>query len=113
MTETFPKAHRLRFRRQFLRVQRRGRRFDGQHMFLFVARDRAKGRRFGFTVSKKVGKAVTRNQVRRRLREVVRMHRSLFPMGFHYVIVARPKAAKTTFQLLKQDLLQIAQRVSS
>ena len=113
MTERFPKARRLRFRRQFLRVQRRGRRLDGHQLFLFVARDRFRGQRFGFTVSKKVGKAVIRNRVRRRLREVVRTHRGFFPTGFHYVIVARPGAATIEFERLKDDLLQLAQKVSS
>ncbi|MBM65946.1 MAG: ribonuclease P protein component [Myxococcales bacterium] len=111
MTATFPKARRLRFRRQFLRVQRRGRRLDGNKLFLFVARDRAKGQRFGFTVSKKVGKAVIRNRVRRRLREVVRTHRAVFPTGFHYVIIARPGAADAEFGALENDLLQLAKKV--
>jgi len=93
-------------------VQRRGRRLDGNMLLLFVARDRARGQRFGFTVSRKVGKAVIRNRVRRRLRELVRTHSDTFPRGFHYVVIARPGAAEADFPALKDDLLRLAKKVS-
>ncbi len=57
--------------------------------------------RVGIVVSKKVGKAVVRNKVRRRLREIVRrMH--LPPAEI--MIIARPEAAQASFQELARDL---------
>ena len=51
--------------------------------------------RFGFTVSKKVGNAVERNRVRRRLREIVRLNAVMAPRSGHdYVLIGR-KAALT------------------
>ena len=47
--------------------------------------------RVGITVSKKLGKAVIRNRVRRRLREVYRLNEGLFTPGYDIVIVARSK----------------------
>ena len=73
-----------------------------------MASHRPSYRRFGFTVSKKVGGAVVRNKVRRRLREIVRLNRAAFPSGRCYVIVARPGAATATFNTLHHDLLAIA-----
>jgi ribonuclease P protein component len=75
---------------------------------MFMAPHRSSLRRFGFTVSKKVGGAVVRNGVRRRLREIVRLNQSAFPPGRCYVIVARPEAATATFTALHDDLLGIA-----
>jgi ribonuclease P protein component len=58
--------------------------------------------RFAFSVSKRVGKAVVRNKVRRRLREIVRSQ----PLveGFDVVIAARPQAAQTDFWALKAEV---------
>ena len=61
--------------------------------------------RFGFTVSKKVGNAVERNRVRRRLREIVRLHRSRIALqpGHDYVLVGRRAALALPFERLMQD----------
>ena len=49
--------------------------------------------RFGFTVSKKVGTAVERNRVRRRLRDIVRRHAALATLAGHdYVLIGRRAA---------------------
>lgn len=64
--------------------------------------------RFGYSVSKRVGKAVVRNKVRRRLREIAR---SLGPNeGFDVVIAARPAAAAADFQSLKAEVALLFKR---
>lgn len=61
--------------------------------------------RFGFTATKKLGNAVTRNRIRRRLKEVVRL---VAPgqarVGCDYVLIAREAAATRPFAALEQDL---------
>ena len=69
------------------------------------------GSRFGFTVSKKVGKAVVRNRVRRRLKAAAR---ELLPMaraGYDYVVIARPSAIERPYADLKADLALAMTRV--
>src|SRR4029077_3527135 len=57
--------------------------------------------RFGFTASKKVGSAVERNRVRRRLREIVRRHAALLPeTGHDYVLIGRRTALQAPFDLM-------------
>jgi ribonuclease P protein component len=67
--------------------------------------------RIGFTVSKKVGNAVTRNRAKRRLRVLARM---IIPdyaqTGFDYVLIGRPETPKRCFELLKSDLLAAMRR---
>lgn len=68
--------------------------------------------RFGYTVSKKVGGAVERNRIRRRLRALTA---GLSPgetrAGFDYVLIARSAAIKRAFGDLKSDLAQALARV--
>src|ERR1051325_1656420 len=60
--------------------------------------------RVGFTVSKKVGNAVERNRVRRRLREIVRLSDAArFQPGNDYVLVGRRAALKAPFARLSED----------
>jgi ribonuclease P protein component len=65
------------------------------------------GPRFGFTVTKKLGGAVVRNRIRRRLKEALR---SLEPAGalpgHDYVLIARAGAYDVSFERLKQDLVR-------
>jgi len=64
--------------------------------------------RCGYTIPKRVGKAVTRNRVRRRLREVLR----ILPLtpGYDVVVSVRPEAAKSSFHDLKAELTLLLRR---
>jgi ribonuclease P protein component len=69
------------------------------------ARDDAGPARFGYTVSKKVGNAVERNRVRRRLREVVRQIAALPPDDGHdYVLIGRRASLELPFARMSADL---------
>ncbi len=68
--------------------------------------------RFGFTVTKKIGGAVVRNRVRRRLRALTAgLDPAQVRPGFDYVLIARPGAIGRTFPDLKADLQQALMRV--
>lgn len=68
--------------------------------------------RVGFTVSKKVGNAVVRNRVRRRLRVAVgALGPAQMRPGCDYVVIARARAADCAYQDLKAELEQALQRV--
>jgi ribonuclease P protein component len=68
--------------------------------------------RVGFTVSKKVGNAVERNRVRRRLREIVRLSdASRFRPGNDYVLVGRRAALDEPFARLIEDFSRALERI--
>ena len=102
---------RLKKRSEYLHVQGKGRRFKGRHLVLLVApRDGAQQARIGFTVSRKVGNAVIRNRVRRRLKEAIRAHEEALCPGCDHVIIAFSTAATSPFRVLVGDLLETLER---
>lgn len=92
------RQNRLGPNRQFNYVYRRGKKVSCREFGLLYVRSKEK--RVGFSVSKKVGVAVVRNRLKRRLREAVRPYLPQMKNGL-YVFVARPQAAEITFQELQ------------
>lgn len=79
-------------------------------LVLYARKNRLGINRVGITVSKKLGKAVIRNRVRRRIREVYRLNEAQFLPGWDIVIVARSRAVEISFQRLTQSLLSLSEK---
>lgn len=95
------KRYRLKKNKAFQYVYHRGKSAGCHDLVMLHAK--GKGVKVGFSVSKKVGNAVTRNLVKRRLRECFRPYLGDVKSGL-YIVVARPSAAKATFQSLQKDV---------
>ncbi|MFN0064188.1 MAG: ribonuclease P protein component [Myxococcaceae bacterium] len=96
MSQRFPKALRLRKRREFLKVQEGGVKISsGPLLALALARKDALPTRLGITVSTKVGPAVLRTRLRRKIREWFRKAREELPGGLDLLVIARKSAADT------------------
>lgn len=67
--------------------------------------------RLGLSVSKKVGGAVKRNKVRRRLKEIFRSSAESLPGGADFVISALPSAAEASFEELNDEFLRSLRRL--
>jgi ribonuclease P protein component len=79
-------------------------------LVLYARKNRTSTNRVGITVSKKLGHAVVRNRVRRRLREVYRLNEDRFAPGWDIVVVARTKAVHADFETLTKAYLQLAEK---
>ena len=101
------RRYRLQKNRAFQYVYRKGHSAACRDLVMLLAPGRQL--KVGFSVSKKVGKAVVRNRVKRRLRECFRPHLGDVKPGL-YVIVARPSAAKATFADLQKDVLYLLEK---
>ncbi|MGE0545303.1 MAG: ribonuclease P protein component [Dehalococcoidia bacterium] len=96
------REQRLRRERDFTAVYQRGRSWSNRLLAVRTLPAAQPQSRFGFAVGKRVGGAVIRNRVKRRLRELVR---GLEPApGWDVVIVARPDAAAADFDQLRSAL---------
>lgn len=79
-------------------------------MVLYARRNRLGCNRVGVTVSKKLGIAVVRNRVRRRLREVYRLNEARFLPGWDIVVVARSQCVDASFENLTKAYLSLAEK---
>jgi ribonuclease P protein component len=80
------------------------------YLVLYARPNRTGGNRVGLTVSKKLGCAVVRNRVRRRLREVYRLNEDRFLPGWDIVVVARSRCISAEFGKLTQAYLSLAEK---
>ncbi len=95
----------LKTNNDFRRVYRKGTSAVRPCVVVYARRAGQRANRLGFTVTAKVGKAHTRNRVRRRLREIYRLHESGLRPGYDMVVVARPRAAEVTYKRLETEFL--------
>ena len=77
-------------------------------LVLYARKNRSATNRVGVTVSKKLGGAVVRNRVRRRLREVYRLNETRFAPGWDIVVVARSRSITADFSKLTDSYLALA-----
>lgn len=66
--------------------------------------------RFGFSVSKRIGGAVVRNRVRRRLKEIMRLRRHAIASGWDVVLIARPPIAEAEFRQIEAAVERLLQQ---
>lgn len=103
--EGFGRHHRLRRRKEFLRCYQQGRKRHGSLASLHVYLNEGLGPRLGMTVSRKVGKAVVRQKVKRRIREIYRRwpRRQELP-SLDVVVHLKPAVAAASFEELRREL---------
>lgn len=105
--ERFSRAVRLGSNRNYRYVYRKGKSYPSRNLTLVYLKGR--GVRVGFSVSSKVGNAVTRNHLRRLMREDVRKMLHTMKYG-RYIFVARPSAKGIAHEKLTQEITHVVER---
>jgi len=108
---TLPKAARLTRRVEFTAVREQGRSLHGRLMILSaLATSGTAGARIGIITTRRAGSAVERSRMRRRLREIFRLHRRLLPAGLWMVVVPRRAAVDAAYDTLVGEWLSLSRR---
>jgi ribonuclease P protein component len=103
----FPKNFRLLRRAEFRRVYEQGQRRSASLCTVFLLSNGLENSRLGITVTGKVGKAVMRNRIKRRMREIFRTHRLEIAPGWDIVVNPRAQAAEAHFEKLTREFLRL------
>jgi ribonuclease P protein component len=88
-------------------VYRNGKRRSSSHFTVFLKANDLPQSRFGFSIKRALGGAVVRNRMRRRIREVVRLHRQEISAGWDFVIHPKANVQSAAFAALESDLLRL------
>ena len=105
--QAFPKEYRLLRRSEFRLVYEAGQRRSGSLGAVFFRPNGLALTRLGITIPAKLGGAVLRNRMRRRVREVFRLNRLSIPVGWDIVVNPREGAATVEFSRLAQEMLRL------
>ncbi|MDR3588730.1 MAG: ribonuclease P protein component [Negativicutes bacterium] len=90
---TLPKQGRLRKNKDFQAVYRMGKSYANRQLVLYILPRKNGQRLVGFAAGKRLGNAVTRNRVKRLLRETYRLYQHRLATGFDLIIVGRQTIA--------------------
>jgi ribonuclease P protein component len=96
---------------EFRRLYSKGKSASTPILVVYCRRNGRDYNQIGITVSNKIGKAVHRNRVRRRLREIYRTNEAKLLRGFDIVMVARVRSRYTTYWELEKAFLTACEKL--
>ena len=105
--QEYPRGARIVRKADFDAVYRNGKRRSSSHFTVFLKANDLPQSRFGFSIKRALGGAVARNRIRRRIREVVRLHREEISAGWDFVIHPKANVESAAFAALENDLVRL------
>ena len=96
---------------EFRRLYSKGKSVASQYIVIYAKHNNQPSNRIGITVSKKVGGAVQRNRVRRRLKEIYRLNEDKLNTGYDIVFVARVNSRYAKYRELENSVLSLCKKL--
>lgn len=96
---------------EFRRIYAKGKSGVSSCLVVYCRPNKRDHNRLGVTVSAKLGHAVVRNRIRRRLREIYRLSQPKMKQGFDIILVARSRAVTATYQDLERAYFRMCEKL--
>jgi ribonuclease P protein component len=107
------KKYRLSKRDDYNKVYRYGSSSANKQLVIyFMSQPKIDHFRLGLSVSKKIGNAVTRNRVRRMIKEIARLHKLSIKNQMDYIFIARNPTATISYQELERSVIHLFRKNS-
>ncbi len=97
------KKRRLTKNRYFQYMYKKGNKLNSNHMYIIYLPTKYRPNRYGFVVTNKIGKAVKRNLIKRRLRSIVEEMLSSINSSNNYIVVAKEGICDLSYLELKKE----------
>lgn len=104
------KEHRLTKNKHFQYIYRKGRAEHSKFLTLIFVKTKTKPFKAGFSVSKKIGKSVVRNKVKRRLRASFNLLQNKFNWNFNYIFIAKKGIENIGFIEIKTEMEKLLKK---
>lgn len=104
------RRYRVRTDKRFQEIRRQGRSFANQLLVLCALPNELPYSRFGFTVNSRIGNAVRRNRIKRRLREIMRLQQDTLQPGWDIVLIARQPIRSAGYQEMETACARLLRR---
>ncbi len=101
------KKIRLRRNQDYKKVYAKGKPFKNRNFVLIVMFNRLNHPRVGFSITKKMGNAVIRNRLKRKLREIVRLNRTKITKPMDYIVIPRQNTLDLDYLKLESQLMHV------
>lgn len=98
--------------KDFKEVYNKGNSVVDRFLVLYILPNNRQENRFGLSVGKKVGKAVTRNRYKRILRELCRINIDRIENGYDCVIIARPRVLEADYKILEKSFFKLLNKAN-
>ena len=98
---------RMKSNTQFNYIFKNGKTLKNSKLLIFYSQNKTKTSKFGIVVSKKIGNSVTRNKIKRLIRESIRQNINNFKNTYNYIFVARQGIETLNFNQINEILLKI------
>lgn len=82
-----------------------------RYFTLYITKRKENHVRFGLAISKKVGNAVLRNKLKRKVRALIDLNKDIFPNEYDYIIMIRKDCEKLSFQELNLKLQELIKEI--
>nr|WP_300002712.1 ribonuclease P protein component [Tissierella sp.] len=101
------KKFRIRKNMEFKNIYKTGKNYWNRNLVLYVKKNGLTETRVGYTITKKIGNAVVRNKIRRRMKEIVRLNFHNIKEGYDLVFIAKRSILNIPYQELEGSMIHI------
>jgi ribonuclease P protein component len=101
------KKYRLRKNLEFKKVYSGGKNYWNRNLTLYKKKNNLEETRFGITITKKVGKAVIRNKIRRRIKEIYRKNLYRIKSGYDLIFIPKQNVVDISYKELESAMIHI------
>jgi len=112
MKETFRPHERIKKKNDFLFIYKQGKRYRGKYFILIYIFSDLSFSRMAVVAGKKMGNAVKRNKIKRRMRELFRQHKSLLVTPLDMIFLPQKEIHEASWQELQKDYAEALNSVS-
>ena len=108
---TYTKTDRLRKRTEYLHVSQQGKKVQNQHFLAYYSPNNENASRLGITVTKRIGNAVTRNRIKRTVREYFRLNQKEAQPYLDVNVIAKKHAGELKSETIFRSLTDLFEKI--